>query len=325
MKSLIDKIGIVGGGKIGKVYFDILKSKGVSQILVADPAPSFNSPYPKYSDYRRLPECDGIIIALPTEMHGEAIRAFLKRKTCLLVEKGIGATLKESKEIHEEIKESKLNVMCGLTGLYHPEFQAMYKNILRIGNLVEVEEQLHEASRYLINYLTSERGVLTSNGFHTIHRFLKIASLFNLQGDFAMEKVKLSKKYFPEARGEDSGEGILRILNIPFRFNLSFRKDECDNGLPIEYWIKIRGDKGEIKVIGWESCELRTNGNKEKPYEHPEGHLNGQSQYSRIPLGLEKQIDEFLEFIKSESKEHPTLQESLRTQEVLERIYEKAI
>ena len=316
----ICKVGIAGYGDMGKMYYKILKNLRLD-IGVADP---FSEEENFLKDYKELKNYDIIIIALPTEMHKEAIKFFSDKQRALLVEKPLCLTYKESKETFEEIENSQLRVMCGLTGLYHPEFKKMYEQIKNIGKIKRIKEKLHEASPNLKKYLNTKKGVLTINGIHTIHRFYKIAKILNPAERLSIEKVIISNKHF-KSEGEDSATGVLKLGSIPFEFDISYRNcDKCDNGYPIEYETKIEGEKGVIHVIGWESCELETGGRILTLYRHPDGPLSGQSQYSRVELGLKEQIKEFFSFVQSNEKIHPTVKECIDAQKLLEECYQKA-
>jgi predicted dehydrogenase len=210
--------------------------------------------------------------------------------------------------------------MCGLTGLYHPEFSAMYKQIGKIGEIVKVEERLHEAHPNLIRVLDQARGVLTINGIHTMHRFFKISDMKGL-GELKPQRVLLDKKYF-KLIGEDYAEGELRAGTVPFHFSMSFRNgNECDNGLPIDYNLRITGTKGFVEVEGYESCHTVVDGKRFTNYQHPDGALLGQSQYPRIRIGLEKELREFLIFLKRRELEHHSMLESMSGQRVIESCY----
>ena len=212
--------------------------------------------------------------------------------------------------------------MCGLTGLYHPEFFAMYEQLDSIGDLVVVKERLHEANPDLARILGEKRGVLTVNGIHTLHRFYKIASLIDKNKPLRVADVSLTHKYFM-MEGEDGAEGTLFLGNIPFNFSMSYRNDsKCDNGWPVDYVLEVIGTKGKITVTGYEKCETHFNdGTSEVNYQHPEGPIGRQSQYSRIGSGLRTEIQEFMRFFGREQKQHHTLEEALAGQKLIEECY----
>lgn len=322
MKNLADNLGIIGlagRGNVGRIYYEILK-KFELEFFVADPVSNKEN---FLRDYTELKNCDTIIIALPTEMHRDAIKFFSKDKKKLLVEKPFCLTYEESKKAFEDIKKSELRVMCGLTGLYHPEFRAMYEHLADIGKIKRVKEKLHEANPRLDKYLQNVRGVLTINGIHTLHRFYKMAQMINPDDKLQIEETIILNNSFKNVRGEDYAKGKLKLGNIPFEFEMSYKKDECENGLSVEYETEIFGEKGKLHVVGWEKCDLILNEIKTELYAHPEGHLIG-SSLLRVGIGLEEQVREFFRFIKSEEKIHHTVQEGIEAQRLVEECYQKA-
>ena len=65
--------------------------------------------------------------------------------------------------------------MVGLTGHYHPEFQAANKNLPRIGKIIKMDERIHMGVQdFPVNtYLPrGGRGVVLENGIHTFARFV---------------------------------------------------------------------------------------------------------------------------------------------------------
>lgn len=328
------KVGIAGFGSIGRLHARIFDNLGeVATIDIADlqkdpESKDFQSLSKRgafFGDYRELEDCAIVVIALPTELHEEAVSYFSSKKTAMLIEKPLGLTSDESARIVDRVKQEQVPAMCGLTGLYHPEFRAMYKQLDSIGDLLDVSERLHEANPGLSHLLNGERGVLTLNGIHTLHRFYKIASVKNRDKTLKADNTVLDHRYFRK-RAEDDAQGTLYLGSIPFTFSMSYRDGTtCDNGWPIDYVLEVSGTEGKITVTGYEKCETRYNdGRTEVNYRHPKGPLNGRSQYSRIGLGLEREIEEFMRFLGTGQKVHHTLDEALAGQKLVEECYRVA-
>ena len=327
------RVGIAGFGSIGAVHAQIFDSRPeTASIRVADPdgtGESRSTGLAKkdawFDHYEALHGCDCVVIALPTEQHAAAVTHFASTGTPMLIEKPLGGTLTEAQAVAAALEQRDVPAMVGLTGLYHPEFHAMYGQLGAIGELISVTERLREAGPGLGHYLDDERGVLLLNGIHTLHRFHRIAALKRAGEGLAVDEVVLSHGEF-EMRGEDRASGRLRLGSIPFAFEISFRNAaECDNGWPVDYGIEVVGTRGRIAVTGFESCEThRADGTVEVVYRHPEGPLRGRSQYGRITLGLRAEIEEFLRFLASGESRHHTLDEALAGQALVEACYEKA-
>jgi len=289
------RVGVAGFGSIGVLHAQVFNEHPeIDEIVVADPAKNSDDPDFKalskstlmLADFKDLANCDIVVIALPIEMHLTAVDYFASKKVAMLIEKPLGLTYSESKKIFDIISKKNVKAMCGLTGLYHPDFHAMYKQLDSIGELVKVDERLHEANPNLGTLLGEDRGALTINGIHTLHRFYKIAKMKNESKQLRVGHVELAHKYFRDCSGEDAADGTLYLGNVPFTFHISFRDgSKCDNGWPIDYVMEVVGSKGIIKVTGYEKCEIMYgDGRKVAIYEHPDGKLGNRSQYTRIFL-----------------------------------------
>lgn len=330
-------VGIAGLGNIGKVHLECLTDPyfhdHVAQICIADPdackqeeLASGLSRCDFVADYRNLSRCDIIIIALPTTLHLDAIRHFSGKAGLLLIEKPLGLTHGESAEITELLIRAQQRAMCGLTGLYHPEFKAMYQQLGYVGDLRHVSETLHEADPQLGHYLRKPKGVLTENGIHTMHRFLRIAGQLYPDKNLDLVRCEMATHEFIGFAGEDAATGRLYVEGGPvFDFDVAFRNGSlCDNELPIQYVTVVEGSRGVVRVTGWEKCESTIDGKHFVHYEHPDGPLNKRSQYPRIHLGMRNQFDECLQFLESTELLHFTIDEALRAQELIEACYEFA-
>ena len=327
------RVGIAGFGSIGTVHARIFDSlPETAAIQVADPNRTNESRFAALAKgdafrehYEAMDGCDCVVIALPTEHHAAAVSHFASAGTPMLIEKPLGLSLAEAQGIAATIEREGVPAMVGLTGLYHPEFHAMYQRLGAIGELVSVTERLHQAGPGLGHYLDDERGVLLLNGIHTLHRLHRIAAVKKAEECLAVDDVVLSHEAFG-MRGEDLAKGRLRLGAAPFVFEISFRDDaQCDNGWPVDYGIEVAGTRGSIIVTGLESCETHcADGAVEVVYRHPDGPLRGRSQYGRIIPGLTAEIEAFVRFLASGETRHHTLDGALAGQALVEECYEKA-
>ena len=328
------RVGIAGFGSIGSLHARIFDSLAeVAEVQVADSGRSRDDQYQSlakktafHSDYEDLKGCDCVVIALPTELHEAAVSCFAGAGIPMLIEKPLGFTCDESQRIVDMIRRENVPAMCGLTGLYHPEFRAMYGQLSSLGELVSVHERLHEANPDLARLLGGRRGVVALNGIHTLHRFHRIALLKDPNKALQVADVALSHDNFM-TRAEDHAAGTLCLGGTPFTFSMSFRNDsECDNGWPVDYGIEIVGTLGKIVVTGHEKCEtFGHDGTTEVNYQHPGGPLMGQPRYERIALGLTVEIREFVQFLATGQKQHYTLEEALAGQRLVEDCYRKSV
>lgn len=331
----IDKlnVGIAGFGCIGTVHAQIFDTMAaVDVIQVADPNRLYQERFAAltkkksfHDHYSALNGCDCVVIALPTGLHESAVSHFAEAKVPMLIEKPLGLTYGEAERMMAVLKRERVPAMCGLTGLYHPEFVAMYRQLPAIGDLVSVTERLHQAHPLLRRTLSEAQGVLAVNGIHTLHRFHKIASQQASDPVFSVDEVTLGHDAFSE-HGEDHAKGTLHLGGTPFTFDVSFHnRTECDNGWPIDYGIDIVGTRGKIVVTGHYKCETLLDGvPAEVNYAHPDGPLERQRTYPRTLIGITAELEAFLEFLGTGEEQHFTLHEALAGQALVEACYAKA-
>src|SRR4051812_28709329 len=92
------RIGIVGGGMIGRTHLDVLLSqRGYEVAGIADPSPAAEklakeNGAPYFKDYERMldqAKPDGVIVATPNQLHVVVGLACIARGIPVLVEKPI--------------------------------------------------------------------------------------------------------------------------------------------------------------------------------------------------------------------------------------------
>lgn len=115
------KIGVIGAGRLGafhtKVYsrLDNVKLIGVCDCNLAR-AIEIGKKYhtASYSDYEDLfDKVDAVSIAVPTSLHYNIAKEFLKHGIHVLIEKPITKTLSEADELIDIAKEKKLIIQVG--------------------------------------------------------------------------------------------------------------------------------------------------------------------------------------------------------------------
>ena len=113
------KVGIAGFAGIGLLHaqtFDSLVEVG--KIQVADPNRinengflSLSKKDEFFDDYKNLKECDIVVIALPTELHTEAVSFFSSKKTAMLIEKPLDLHMSSLKELLKQLNKNKF-MLC---------------------------------------------------------------------------------------------------------------------------------------------------------------------------------------------------------------------
>ncbi len=137
------KIGVIGLGLIGKPHSENLKKIGECDLVaVADAdgsrqklATALGTKF--YLDYREMIEketLDGVVIAVPNDLHVPVGIACAKKKLHLLVEKPIAPSLAEADRLIAAAKENRVRILVGHQRRFNPLVETA-RNIVRGGEL----------------------------------------------------------------------------------------------------------------------------------------------------------------------------------------------
>ena len=132
------KIGIAGAGGQGRKHLlNCLRMKNTKVIAVADASKYVLSKISSlgirtYSDYREMIEkndLDAVIISLPNFLTKDCCLLSSERGFDILVEKPMGRTLEEGKQIADHIRRSGVNLMVGMCHRFIPGCQELKESI----------------------------------------------------------------------------------------------------------------------------------------------------------------------------------------------------
>ena len=128
------QIAVVGVGHLGRHHARILSSMdGVRLLAVVDTKPGRAEEIASQTgtigltDYRQLLErgVDGVVVAVPTEIHGEVAMPFLERGIAALVEKPMAHSLTEADAMLAAAAASGATLAVGQTERYNPAVATM--------------------------------------------------------------------------------------------------------------------------------------------------------------------------------------------------------
>jgi predicted dehydrogenase len=128
------QIAVVGVGHLGRHHARILSSMdGVRLVAVVDTKPGRAEEVASQTDtigltdYRQLLEgpLDGVVVAVPTEIHGEVALPFLERGIAALVEKPMAHSLAEADAMLAAAAASDATLAVGQTERYNPAVATM--------------------------------------------------------------------------------------------------------------------------------------------------------------------------------------------------------
>jgi predicted dehydrogenase len=128
------QIAVVGVGHLGRHHARILGAMdGVRLVAVVDTKPGRAEEVASQTgtigltDYRQLLErpVDGVVVAVPTEIHGEVAMPFLERGIAALVEKPMAHSLAEADAMLAAAAASGATLAVGQTERYNPAVATM--------------------------------------------------------------------------------------------------------------------------------------------------------------------------------------------------------
>jgi predicted dehydrogenase len=138
------RIGVVGAGLIGRTHIAVLRSGDPAFTLaaVADPAPGAAEEarqlgYPIFAGYEEMldrAKPDGVIVAVPNQMHVKVGLACVARRIPIVVEKPIADTVGEAMQLVEAAEAANVPVLSGHHRRHNPIMRRAAE-ILREGGI----------------------------------------------------------------------------------------------------------------------------------------------------------------------------------------------
>ncbi len=141
------RIGVIGAGLIGRTHIAVLRSGSPDFTLagVADPAPTAVAEakqlgyaiYPTIEEMLDKAKPDGVIVAVPNQMHVKAGLACIARKIPVIVEKPIADSVAEALELVEAGERAGVAILTGHHRRHNPIMRKAAE-IVRDGGLGKV-------------------------------------------------------------------------------------------------------------------------------------------------------------------------------------------
>lgn len=139
-------LGLVGIGKMGKIYLDtVSKLDGVQIFAISSKTKKtlneFSQKYYKTTNYKDLEkfDLDGVIIATPAPTHFEIASFFLRKKIAVLLEKPLATTYEDSLKLLKLQKTKKSPFLVDHTLLFHPVYREIKKKVKDIGKIESID------------------------------------------------------------------------------------------------------------------------------------------------------------------------------------------
>src|SRR5437667_3187053 len=256
------RVGTIGLGKMGILHSGIMNSLDQSTLVgVADPQPLvrkyFSQCCPEvsaYSDYHDLlekEEIDIAVVATPTFLHSEIGKACAKANVSFLVEKPLGKTIEDARELVESVRRTKVATEVGYACIrFVNTFQKGY-DILQssaLGNLREIRadafvtQVTKRSAGWQFTLGKSGGGVLNNFASHLIYL------LYWYFGKPSSVTCKMDSKFSDEV--EDNVAGTLHFTReIPVA---TIEASWSTLGYPMpQLKIAAKGDNGQLTVTDY--------------------------------------------------------------------------
>jgi inositol 2-dehydrogenase len=176
------RLGLIGAGRMGKVFANTLafSVSEVDLVAVADPSPEsvnevaarFQIPR-KYNDYHELlaqQDIEAVVIASPTGTHAEVVIAAALAGKQIFCEKPLSQDLKACDEAIAAVKKAGVKLQMGFMRRFDPPYAAAKKKILDgvIGTPVMFKGSSRDPMRTSLEFAKRENsgGMIVDMGVH---------------------------------------------------------------------------------------------------------------------------------------------------------------
>ena len=313
------KIAIVGVGIIGKSHLSAIQKVencslcalcDLDESRVRELAHTLNIPY--FLDYREIPrktDCDAVILNLPHGLHTAAAVFFLEQGCHVLVEKPMANTVEECDEmIHAANRSGKKLAVAHIQRYF--EANRIVKSIVdsgELGRFVGCCEQrsvnyfVDSRPRWFLNKKMSGGGIVMNYGAHALDKIKFITGshvthIDSLCGNFANDH---------EVEGHAQ---FLAKLDNDTAFTVTFSAYT-----PVIYEDVFYFTKGAVRTRNSSTVEICRDGKWER------------TEISSDGKELEREIDDFVRYVKGEPSTIPTPEYGREIIAAIEKIYKNTV
>jgi len=283
------RFGIIGYGRMGKVYTDVLSSMNIDLDFICDKVESHTEKNVKhfldYNEALNESKIDGLIISTHAPSHYEIVKTAIEREINYIVcEKPFTTSLKHADEIIEQLKTSKSRLVIN----YSRRFSNLYTNLKN--DLFQ--KNIIGKPRSVI--ITCGAGGLSAVGTH----FFDLCC-FLLQSKVKSIYANSVNKNWPNPRGKEfSDPGGYVLLNFE---NETRAYIDLGDDLGLKPLIEVVGEYGRIMIDEQNktiSVSSRSNEDRKKPmhlYVLPNPTIrNGSFNLESMPEMITKMIQNLI-------------------------------
>jgi predicted dehydrogenase len=299
-------IGIVGFGGMGQGHArNIAQIQGMTLVAVSDPNPdsqkkAIEHGAKAYDDYREMigaSSPDGIVVASPSNTHGEVVKYCCEIGLPVFTEKPFTTSLSEALEVGNLVKSSGTKFAIGLV-LRHSEMYQGAKDLIEAGRIgkggmADCRYSGHMLGRY--HYVFSRelgRGLINE---HTIHMIDIMEYILG----------PVSQVY---AETDASTEHTEYNASILMTHDTGAFTSISGSGVSWQPgFARITGIDGEIFIEGNRRLVLR--------------HEEGETEILSADLGYRRELEDFRDAITKGKTPHTGIEAALASARLIEAIY----
>lgn len=196
------RLGLVGAGRMGRAHLAALEASSVRVVAVADPSPAASSlaqadraVHRDIAGMLAAGGLDGVLIAVPSVLHGAAIEQVVAASLPILCEKPCGVTPAQARENAVLAAAAGIKLQVAYWRRFVPALQAIRQRITagELGDLFHIACHQWDASPPSPEFRAGSGGIFVDMGVHEFDqiRWLtgqEFASFHTVRAGFAPEE-----------------------------------------------------------------------------------------------------------------------------------------
>ncbi|MCL2355581.1 MAG: Gfo/Idh/MocA family oxidoreductase [Defluviitaleaceae bacterium] len=318
------KAAVIGLGAVAPMHLKSLEATGVKLAAVCDKNILTGFDCPVFSDYKKMLAAGGfdvLHICLPHFLHAEVAVAALERGIHVLCEKPPATTVADAEKMHEAAKKHDAFLSVVFQNRFSPGAILIKKNLHALGavksGFLRVNwnrgDDYYSSGDWRGKLATEGGGVLINQSIHTFD----LVNFF--LGDFCEISAAIANRAHPKIEVEDVAEGIITYKNgakISFFVNTYHPYDAPAT-------IELICENGRAQIIGEDATIFFSDGQKITAGADVDAQRRfGMKSYWGV--SHVKQIQAFYDAITAGIAPQPDGAEWLRTQRLINGIYDAA-
>ena len=318
-------LGIIGFGNIGRQHYSVALANPNLQVkAVADPHLLQEGLLPAtaaFHDWQELlhdPHIEAVSICVPHHLHYPITMTALEAGKHVLVEKPLGLTVSEGRELIEYARLRQRVMMVELTHRFYPAIREAQRFVQagHLGEIFAVEDRIVESvgaqiTPWLQNKKLAGGGVALTNGIHMLDR---IAALTGQRLVFVSGTAGFS------GRLGDIEDTAAMLLHLESGAPVQVLASWASGNRATDDELTLYGTKGTLRVWAWRGWRFEPSDSKQKVVE--EFYYSPATPVSmRVQDGISAALAEFYALIQQNNRCAEYALAALESQILIEKFY----